>query len=890
MNFIPLKYIIFIGFFACQVFGGETNKSGFVSLSCENQDLISVLDEIREQTALEFVYRPDLLEGRKVSCRLSEVPIREALDLLLAASEISYKIMPTQLVVFYPEKPLKQTIWGTVVDSVTNEPLPNANILIHGTNQGLITNDSGSFEFTFENADLCTLMVCYVGYTPALFVADGALPAHDLKIKLRQNSIQVRPLLVTDYKLPQLEFYDKQGEMRLPLRELNFLPTASQGDINQALQLMPGTKSIFDRLNGLYVQGGTPNQNLILFDGIPVIRAEHLWGYLNVFNSDAVDNIRLHKAGYPAKYGSKLSSVVELEGACPEEERLKIKLGSDLIATHFSSTIPLGESAASHFSFRRSIKNSSLRKMYYNVQDHLFLLNRRYLSQVDHEKMFDFFDAAGKIVYKFSPAHKISASVFTTYDKIDITKLDESNKKQEGERYERWVNHGAGLNWTRRFAKSKSHLQFSWSQFENNYLYNYRMFGNLSQSLPDGKVIQNVYNVQVEEKDRYRVELWNFKLEQTFDLRPWYGFDFGMQSLQMNVRHALPGKYVLNLSNPVDEMDEFVVNVPQSSKSWGNSVFMTHEIRIAQKAAFDLGFRTTRYELLNKYFFEPRLGLQVDLKKSLNINAKWGRYHQFLHQMTVKAGDYNPQRTSFTWALASGQLQPESAEHAAFGLNYDWSLYSFNISVYQKANQHLPILLPSIQKVAQEDYSDILNIDRGTSDSKGVELLLWKKYGWFSGWLLYQVGNTHYQFPTINQGRRFLAEFNRTHELNWVGKLTWRNWTSALLWIYATGVPYATADHTVDGIPLEDDFMLYYNRYMLVENQLPNYSRIDFKLAYEKNISKIHIECGFSVFNIFDRKNILDQYYNDMPDFFFDRKSDLTEMGRTVFLFVNVGM
>jgi ferric enterobactin receptor len=256
-------------------------------------------------------------------------------------------------------------------------------------------------------------------------------------------------------------------------------------------------------------------------------------------------------------------------------------------------------------------------------------------------------------------------------------------------------------------------------------------------------------------------------------------------------------------------------------------------------------------------------------------------------------------RTSYYWALSDERLKPEFAEHVSFGIAFDRNAYLLKIHLYQKKSKNLLFLIPTIYSDAYlyssamheaiHSTSDMIYIDRGASTSRGIEFLLQKKYGAISGGLTYQIGKSEYQFQTINQGHLFLAEYDRTHEINWVTQFAWRNWMLSLSTIFATGTPFSTAEHTVFGSPIEHDFYAYCDRSVINNERLPSYNRFDIKLSHRIRIfSLCELEYGCTLLNLFNQTNVIDRYYQNAEDMKNNQVTDITEPGRTLFIFCNL--
>ena len=872
-----------------------------INLHCINMPLESAVREIQRQTDVQFIYDARLILNKIVNCRIENKSVHEALTLLLKQTRISFQIFPPNSIVFYQDKTTSQRIAGVVVDRLNQKGLPQANIALKNSDRGTATDESGYFKLENIRAEICTLTVCYMGYQPLEIPVDHS-HADPIKIEMDQNPIQLPPVVISGTRISDIPIVDHYGKIQFIPVEIKSLPSSADRDILHTLQTVSGTKSIFDHLDGLYVQGGTPDQNLILFDNIPVFRAEHLWGYMNAFNPNAIQQVQFDRAGFPCRYGDKLASVVVLEGHDGQDENIQFGMGADFFSANSHIQFPLTSKFHCAFSMRRSFHKMGLREMYYHTEDYLFLLKRRYRTDLNQGNMFRFYDITGKFNYQFSPQNTLSFTMFTTHDKIDITRHSENQERIEGSRFEKWMNHGLGLTWAKRWnSRSQSNLSLTWAGYQNEYLYRYRLTGERIQYLPDSTIARLYYDIPIKENDQFRINQFNFEYNHSLYVNPYYELDAGIHVSETSVKHQLPLEHHFTIEQgyPIEDPYHLSIELPAYLRAWKHVLYADNRLKIRNHSDIVMGCRGIYYEPLKTFYLDPRVGFSTSWSR-ISLNLKWGHYHQFLHRLSVRSGDFNPMRTSYYWALSDEQLRPEFSEHRSAGIGVDWSNYHIGIKVYQKKNKNLLFLVPNVfdhfflysppmYDTPENITSDLIYIDQGSSMSKGIEFLLQKQYGAISGWFTYQIGRSEYQFNTINQGASFLAEYDRTHEINWVTQFTWRNLTLSFSAIHATGTPFSTADHTVSGPPIEYDFYSYCDRSTIKNERLPSYNRFDAKLIHRiKLFSSLELEYGCTLLNMFNQANVIDQYYEGYEALRNDQVTELTEPGRTLFVFCHL--
>jgi hypothetical protein len=199
----------------------------------------------------------------------------------------------------------KVNLKGYVKDEKSGETLPYANVSLKGTNLGTASNVSGYFVLVNVPAGLCTLRVSYIGYETVELPVQAKKDLAALTIKMKAIIIEGEEVEVTAEKLQTMEVSETVSELRMSPKEIAKLPAIAEVDIFRSLQLLPGISAVNDGNAGLYIRGGTPDQNLVLFDGMTIYNVDHFFGFISAFNADAVKDVRVFKGGFPAKFGGR---------------------------------------------------------------------------------------------------------------------------------------------------------------------------------------------------------------------------------------------------------------------------------------------------------------------------------------------------------------------------------------------------------------------------------------------------------------------------------------------------------------------------------------------------------------------------------------------------------
>ncbi len=248
----------------------------------------------------------------------------------------------------------KRDISGYVRDGESGEALPHASVLLTGTKLGAATNTDGYFVIVNAPAGKRKLQVRYIGYATGEVeldsMATGSVPVN---INLKPVVYELAGITVQG-EAQTIEAADKVSEVVLAPAQLRSMPNIGEVDVFRSLQLLPGISGVSDGSSGLYVRGGTPDQNLVLFDGMTIYHVDHFFGMFSAFNADAIKDIRVYKGGYPAEFGGRLSSVVDLTGKTGSNSDLRYGVGLNLLSGNGLLEIPLHEKGSLLFSLRRS--------------------------------------------------------------------------------------------------------------------------------------------------------------------------------------------------------------------------------------------------------------------------------------------------------------------------------------------------------------------------------------------------------------------------------------------------------------------------------------------------------------------------------------------------------
>ncbi|MBU1095359.1 MAG: TonB-dependent receptor [Bacteroidetes bacterium] len=761
---------------------------------------------------------------------------------------------------------IKNEVKGYIVDAQTGEPLVFANVVIKNTVIGAATNKSGFFVILDVPAGKHNLVVSYIGYRTKeieIELKDGK--DEELKIKLESQDIQSKEInVVADH----YKFWKTAGEVSqitISPMTLSKLPNLGEKDIFRSLQLLPGISSLNDGSSGLYVRGGTPDQNLILLDGITVYHVDHFFGFFSAFNSDAIKDVQLYKGGFDARFGGRVSSVVDLTGKTGDMEKFRLSLSANLLSVNGVLEIPLFEKGSVLISARRSyadIINSGFYDEIYGfltggetTQSNVTQRGPGGFGQQQSmvTPSFYFYDLNIKASYKLADKDFLSFSIYNGKDYLDQSQKSEqvtlrnnsTSAIRTNEDLTDWGNLGGSIKWTRQWSDLWfSDLTMSYS----NYLSKNETGSQFDQNVQNtgaaavGSSTNSVQNNEVKDM--------TIKFDNEFLLSKDHNTSFGLWFSDLSTNYIFTVNDTLSILN-------------RSQKGFQFAGYLQDKWKISELLEFKFGLRQTYFSPTKKNYLEPRTSFQYKLSDLIKIKGAWGVYNQYINQIThenVLEGSRD------FWLISSDELKPISSTHYILGAEFETSDYLFSIEGYYKK---LDNLLEYSQRIVRSQGNRLIsssnyesNFYQGEGFSEGLEFLIQKKFGNFNGWICYTLGKVEYTFPDFDDGNPFPAKQDKTNEVKVIGSYETGDWNFSASWVYSTGLPYTAPESQYFITLLNGETQSYIHVSDKNSYRFPDYHRLDVSASYKFRNRSFDGELGLSVFNLYNRNNIWYKKYD----------------------------
>ena len=755
------------------------------------------------------------------------------------------------------------TLTGEIADRSTAERIPYAMITINGTSTGAMTDANGRFTLTKVPADTCTLKIDYIGYLSKEVTLSPSEENAALYIELEPQPQDIAAVFVVGRKADKaLQANTQEHKMKMAPEALKLLPNLGEKDILRGFQLMPGVSASNESSSGMYVRGGTPDQNLILYDGFTIYYVDHMHGFYSAFNSNAIKDVQLYKGGFEAKYGGRLSSVTEI--TAKDGNRNKITVGGEvsLLSMNAYAEVPIGKKLTTMLAFRRSYQGY--------LWDHISGQNTVSSDQIaverppmmgkEQDNPAYFYDLNAKFTYTPTKDDVISLSFFNGSDYNDNTPqfgfdgggpggfgggFADMEISMDNSDYQRYGNLGTSIRWSRKLNERWSmNLLGSFS-----YFYATRDQSRTMSLTKDGST-QETTTGTLETNDLYDGSLKN---DWKFQINDYHTLEFGAYATYYDITYS----YVQN-------GDENLMDKRNSAITGG--VYVQDKMKyLDNRLVITPGLRMSFFSEDGKVYPEPRLSASYNLTGSLTLNAATGLFSQFANRIVRE--DIMAGNTDF-WILSDGTDIPVSrSQHYNLGLNYDLPDYIFSVEGYYKRNHDITEYTLRYQKNrlpmpgpgGSEGNTNVSeNFYTGDGYATGVEFLAQKKAGKFSGWVSYSFGQVMNRFPEQSE-KYYHASHDVTHEVKLVGIYKFGNFDVSATWIYSSGRPYTapiggyqipSASGTVESFYAVSDKNTY---------RLPDYHRLDLSASYRFNlfgsVGKPNA-LSISLFNAYNRRNV----------------------------------
>ncbi len=702
---------------------------------------------------------------------------------------------------------------GFITDKKSGQKLQQANIFDIQSGRGTASDNTGNFNIPLQLGEH-SLTISYVGYQSMQIklnlVADTTLTV-ELEANNELNEIEVSANTINS------EFDNAQmSAFTMPVKKVYLLPSFfGESDIVKSFQLTPGVQSGNDGSQGLYVRGGGPDQNLVLLDGVPLYNINHMFGLYSVFNTDAVGSARLYKGGFPARYGGRLSSVLDIRLKDPDLYEYHGNISAGLIFSKFQLEGPIKKGKIGF--------NISARRTY---ADLIYKAAQKLDKSLKNNGMAYFYDVNAKITFKFSNKNQLNISSFLAVDDASATITNNfSLNNKQWEEYNKilmqWGNFVSSINWKHSFSeKWAMNTLLSYSNYNFDISHNYYLE---DAGLHQANKFHFDYNSGIQE----------FIFSNNFNYHPSnvHFIKFGF-----NVTKQINSPGIKAVETQEGELVDDYEVIEEKIKPYKGYFYFEDDWTLSEKLRANIGFHISGYTTgqTNYSSFEPRISLKYMANDRLSLKASWVKMNQYIHLLSTAT----VRSPIDLWVPSTKRVKPEKSTQLALGTVYilpsssELSLEGF----YKKMDGVLEYKDGATFLGSAQGWEDKIEVGEGWS--YGAELLYRKKVGKTTGWIGYTLSWSDRQYQHVNFGKRFPYRYDRRHDLNLVvmHKLS-GNIDFGLTWIYGTGnaVTLPTQTYLAQNVPHSTDENLEVSYFKSRNNyRMPAYHRMDVSFNFHK--------------------------------------------------------
>ncbi len=864
MNYINIKRCLLFGVFwvvlgfSASAQNGLLNKE--ITIAFEDLSIKESLEKLEKTAGFTTAYNDRALADSKITITFEKELLSEVLDALLANKNLSYKVIGNTITIFptkqeesskskeskpsLKESPPqrtkeKYTINGYIMDIESNETLLGATVYCKELELGTATNEYGFYSITLPEGTY-ELVFSYVGYSSKSekFSLDKNIE-YAAFLSLGEQLKEV--VVVADEKT--LRHSETQmSSNKISLEKVKSIPALmGERDVLKIIQLMPGVQSGSEGTTGLYVRGGGPDQNLMLLDGVPVYNASHLFGFMSTFNGDAIKSVELIKGGFPARYGGRLSSIIDVRMKEGNMKKIHGDLTIGLVSGRFNLEGPIIKDKTS-FSF-------SGRRTWFDLITTPVQNSINKNAQSTENKQFNaynLYDINAKINHKFSNKSRLYLSTYLGNDKL-INVEKGATSSEDGKMT--WGNKLVTARWNYQLAPklfSNTTLYFSAYDFdfENEFI------SDTNTSNP----VKEYYSSNSNIRD------YAGKIDLNYNPHPNHYIRTGIKF----------GHYKFTPTTSYQELktgeDPAVATTNGSDKIGGieMNAYIEDDVILTKKIKINAGIHLVNFSVQNSnYFsFQPRLALSYLVTERSSLKFSATKMTQFLH-LLASPGLGLP---TDLWVASTDKVKPENSWQ--FGLGYTQSLgkgYELTVEGFYKDMNNLLAYKAGFNFFSNSgDWEN--RVDIGDGVSYGGEILLEKTTGKTTGWIGYTLSKSTRKFPNINNGKAFPYKYDRRHDIGAaiIHKKSDRL-DFGLVWVYGTGNTYTlgTTNYNALGIntPQTGNGSLFESmgtaNYIETRNnqRMPAYHRLDLSANFHKVKKRGKRTWSLGVYNAYARQN-----------------------------------
>lgn len=731
----------------------------------------------------------------------------------------------------------KSTLSGYLKDAETGEALIGGRIYIDSLKIGVVSNIYGFYSLTLPNGTH-DVMFSFIGKEPikTRVILDQNI---ELAINLKDNSNTLTEVVVTGEKKQQES--TEMSTVTLSMEKVKTLPVLlGEKDIIKTLQLLPGVQSGSEGSSGIYVRGGGPDQNLILLDGVPIYNANHLFGFFSVFNADAINQVKLVKGGFPAEYGGRISSVIDIRMNEGDMKKIHGEGSVGIISSKLMLNGPIIKDKTSFMITGR--------------RTYIDLLARPLIKAANSQNGNDqvtggyfFYDVNAKLNHIINANNRIYLSTYLGNDKFYVNSEydyinDSKTYIEENTGGIKWGNKIVALRWNHKFSPKlllNTTLNYSDYQFTTGFGLTSYEKGNQANPTQDFSF-------------EYLSGITDFGGNMNFYYypSPKHDVQFGIGQTYHTFK---PGVNQLKLSDGSSDLDTSF----GSARTYAHEFYgyIQDDFSITKRLSLNAGLHFANFLVREKLYnsLQPRASFNFQLDDKSSLKASYAKTTQFLHLLTNTSIGL----PTDLWVPVTDSIPPQQGNQVAFGYTRELPKgYRVSAEAYYKTMKNLIEYKEGASFFGSNQNWEGL-VEVGNGYSYGLEMLFEKRTGKTTGWIGYTLSWTNRQFANINNGEEFPYRYDRRHDISFVLTHKFNDKVDiGVVWVYGTGNAITLAlqkYNSSGGVEFGDSEVNHIdqrNGY-----RMPSYHRLDLGVNIHKPKKWGEATWSFGLYNAYNRQN-----------------------------------
>jgi ferric enterobactin receptor len=818
--------------------------SSFVTIHSSDQPIPSILEEVRKKSGTRFAFDHGELEKISMSLHVDEVPITVFLSRLLDGIPYDYRLVGKTWVIFYSKpSPLvggepQQVLFnwsGRIVDRQTHESLPYANVILPFENIGESTNSDGYFRFQLFPSDTVTIEVSYVGYATQRFKLDPEFIRSGEPIELNQDFSILPVVAIYGEQTEIIEEGRFVGMYTLNAEELDALPSLGESDPIRSIQLLPGVNSTSEQSAELNIRGGSSDENLIIYDGFTIYHLDHFYGIFGALNQESIKNIRLYRGWFPAKYGGRASSVIEITGK--EGNLLRKKAKVDLNFTSVSASVEtpiVPEKLSLIVSARRSFTDVIFSPLYQQLFNNLYnsSITQPGQGQVntfeDNAPSFHFYDITAKVSAHPTEKDIVQLSLYRAQDKLQIgydAVFSELNQEVEYRDDSQWGNNGMGLRWGHAGSSGwYTSINLGWSKYQSQLFARdaiYEIPFDFRDTIySEQSTILQEYNAKLSFEKKFEEHLIEVGSWLTFNEVDFTSSNSTVEPIHWKETSPLLALYI---------QDQF--------ETWWD-------------LEINAGARMSYYGNTNTVYTEPRIAMSKQWPYGFRLELGYGRYFQTIRKVRKQNLFLN---TPDFWSISNlAEIPILRNDQFLAGLSWQKNTWLIKGEAYYRMLEGVLADPLSFQTELNMSSDDLYT---GSGRGWGLEFLIQKIQGKHTGWVSGTIGRVKNRLEGLEQEYVF-SDYDQLFEGKLAYILRLPKWTFSTTLVYGSGRPYTPilGTYNVQLVNGESKKVVVPGDFN--SGRLEPFHRLDFAVQYAFKIKEVGGSVGLFLHNVYNRKNV----------------------------------